>query len=92
MSPDFGMTFRLGRVAKLRPNLSWLSLVWSVLVELFAGFSGVSFFIVSLLIGGPIIDSDITISYFVLFWVDKSTVRVFSFLFEGVSGTVKGVT
>ena len=47
MSPDCGMTFRLGRIAKLSPNLSWLGWVQSALIEVVAGL--VRF------LGGPMI-------------------------------------
>ena len=55
-----------------------------------AGLSGI-LGAVLLPIGGPMIVSEYHnfLLCIVLFWVDKCTVRVLSFLFEGVACTVK---
>ena len=55
MSLDYEMTFRLGRIAKLSPNLSWLGWIQSALVEVVDWLS--DFFLGSVLslIGGPMI-------------------------------------
>ena len=57
---------------------------------MFAGLSGI-FRRFLLLIGGPMIDFEYHnfLLCIVSFWVDKCTVRVLSFLFEGVACTVK---
>ena len=54
MSLDCEMTFRLGRIAKLSPNLSWLGWIQSALVEVVAWLSDFLDSVLSL-IGGPMI-------------------------------------
>ena len=91
MSSDCGMIFRLGRIAKLSPNLSWLGWIQSALVEVVAGLSDF-FRLCSFTYWWPYDRFlNITLSFccIVSFRVDKCTVRVYSFLSEGVAYTVK---